>query len=68
MLYTIEEYDILIYFPKDIHKVYFHQRTKNIIKELAKLLGINQMNKYREKNYGGLRWKRQEELLIAKKV
>jgi len=67
MVYTIEEYDILIYFPEDVHKEYFHQRTKNILEELAKILWINQMNKYREKNYGGLRWKRLEELLIAKK-
>jgi hypothetical protein len=38
MVYTIEEYDILIYFPEDVHKEYFHQRTKNILEELAKIL------------------------------
>jgi len=37
--------------------------------ELAKLLGIPQLIPYREKdNSGGLRWKRLEELLIAKKA
>ena len=68
MVPTIEEYGVLTEFPEDIHKVYFHQKMENTIEELAKLLGIHQMSLYREKNNsGGLRWKRLEELLIAKK-
>jgi hypothetical protein len=68
MVPTIEEYGVLTEFPEDIHKVYFHQKIEDTIEELAKLLGIQQMSLYREKNnYGGLRWKRLEELLIAKK-
>jgi hypothetical protein len=68
MVPTIEEYGVLTEFPEDIHKVYFHQKIEDTIEELAKLLGIQQMSLYREKNnYEGLRWKRLEELLIAKK-
>jgi len=68
MVPTIEEYGVLTEFLEDIHKVYFHQKIEDTIEELAKLLGIQQMSLYREKNnYGGLRWKRLEELLIAKK-
>jgi hypothetical protein len=67
MVPTIEEYGVLTEFPEDIHKVYFHQKIENTVEELAKLLGIHQMSLYREKNNsGGLRWKRLEELLIAK--
>jgi hypothetical protein len=68
MVPTLEEYGVLTEFPEDIHKVYFHQRIEDTVEELAKLLGIQQMSLYREKNdSGGLRWKRLEELLIAKK-
>jgi len=68
MVPTIEEYGVLTEFPEDIQKVYFHQKIEDTIEELAKLLGIQQMSLYREKNnYRGLRWKRLEELLIAKK-
>jgi len=68
MVPTIEEYSVLTEFPKDTHKVYFCHKGENVIEELTKLLGIHQMNLYREKNNsGGLRWKQLEELLIAKK-
>ena len=66
---TIEEYSVLTEFPEDAYKVYFRQRIDDTMDELAKLLGIPQLIPYREKdNSGGLRWKRLEELLIAKKV
>jgi len=68
MVYTIEEYDILIYFSEDVHKVYFHQRTKNILEELAKLLGINQMNKYREKKLWRLKMETTRGVANCKKV
>jgi len=68
MVPTIEEYSVLTEFPEDTHKVYFCHKGENTIEELTKLLGIHQMSLYREKNNsGGLRWKRLEELLIAKK-
>ena len=68
MVPTIEEYGVLTEFPEDIHKVHFCHKGENAIEELTKLLGIHQMSLYREKNNsGGLRWKRLEELLIAKK-
>jgi hypothetical protein len=68
MVPTIEEYSVLTEFPEDTHKVYFCHKGENTIEELTKLLGIHQMSLYREKNnFGGLRWKRLEELLIAKK-
>jgi hypothetical protein len=66
---TIEEYSVLTEFPEDAYKVYFRQRIDDTMDELAKLLGIPQLIPYREKdNSGGLRWKRLEELLIAKKT
>jgi hypothetical protein len=66
---TIEEYSVLTEFPENTHKVYFCQRINDTIDEFAKLLGIPQLIPYREKdNSGGLRWKRLEELLIAKKA
>jgi hypothetical protein len=49
MVPTIEEYGVLIEFPEDIHKVYFHQKIEDTIEELAKLLGIQQISLYREK-------------------
>jgi hypothetical protein len=67
MVPIIEEYSVLIEFPKDIHKVSFHQKIENTIEELVKLLRIHQISLYKKINYGGLRWKRLEELLIAKK-
>jgi hypothetical protein len=67
MVPTIEEYSVLIEFSKDIHKVSFHRKIENTIEELVKLLRIHQISLYKKNNYGGLRWKRLEELLIAKK-
>ena len=67
MVPIIEEYSVLIEFPKDIHKVSFHRKIENTIEELVKLLRIHQISLDKKNNYGGLRWKRLEELLIAKK-
>jgi hypothetical protein len=49
MVPIIEEYSVLIEFPKDTHKVYFCHKGENVIEELTKLLGIHQMNLYRER-------------------
>jgi glutaminase len=54
MVPTIKQYGVLKIFPEDVHKVYFHQRIENTIKELAKLLRIHQMNPYREKQIMGV--------------
>jgi len=50
MVLTIKKYDVLTYFPEDVHKLYFNQRIENTMEKFAKLLGIHQMNQYREKN------------------
>jgi hypothetical protein len=68
MVPTIKKYSVLTYFPEDVYKLYFHRRLKNTMEKFAKLLGIYQMNQYREKNNSrGLRWKWLEELLVVKK-
>ena len=65
---TIKKYSVLTEFLEDAYKVYFRQRIDDTMDELAKLLRIPQLIPYKEKdNSGGLRWKRLEELLIAKK-
>ena len=53
MVPTIEEYGVLTEFPEDMHRVYFYQKIEDTIEELAKLLGIQQMSLYREKNNSG---------------
>jgi hypothetical protein len=54
---TIEEYGMLMEFPKKLHKVYFPLKSDKVIPELAKLLRIPHLGKYLENNASGLKWK-----------
>jgi len=64
---TIEEYGMLMEFPKHLHKVYFPLRNDKVIPELSKLLKIPHMGRFLEKNASGLKWKLLEAELERKK-
>ena len=54
---TVEEYGMLMEFPKHLHKVYFPLRSDKVIPELSKLLKIPYLSRFLEKNASGLKWK-----------
>jgi len=54
---TIEEYGMLMEFPKHLHQVYFPLRNDKVIPELSKLLKIPHLSRFLEKNGSGLKWK-----------
>ena len=64
---TIEEYGMLMEFPKHLHRVYFPLRNDKVIPELSKLLKIPHLSRFLEKNGSGLRWKFLEVELERKK-
>ena len=64
---TIEEYGMLMEFPKHLHQVYFPLRNDKVIPELSKLLKIPYMSRFLEKNGSGLKWKFLEAELEKKK-
>ena len=64
---TIEEYGMLMEFPKHLHQVYFPLRNDKVIPELSKLLKIPHLSRFLEKNGSGLKWKFLEAELEKKK-
>jgi len=64
---TIEEYGMLMEFPKHLHQVYFPLRNDKVIPELSKLLKIPHLSRFLEKNGSGLKWKFLEAELERKK-
>jgi hypothetical protein len=64
---TIEEYGMLMEFPKHLHQVYFPLRNDKVIPELSKLLKIPHLSRFLEKNGSGLKWKFLEVELEKKK-
>ena len=42
---ALEEYSLLTEFPRDLYKVYFHQRRDNVITDLVKLIKIPDLYK-----------------------
>eukprot|EP00258_Populus_trichocarpa_P033489 XP_024449508.1 uncharacterized protein LOC112326280 [Populus trichocarpa] len=64
---TVEEYGMLMEFPKHLHKVYFPLRSDKVIPELSKLLKIPYLSRFLEKNASGLKWKFLEIELERKK-
>jgi len=65
---TVEEYGMLMEFPKHLHKVYFPLRSDKVIPELSKLLKIPHLSRFLEKNASGLKWKFLEVELERKKL
>ena len=65
---TIEEYGMLMEFPKNLHKVYFPLKSDKVIPELAKLLRIPHLDRYLEKNASELKWKLLKAELQRKKA
>ena len=64
---TIEEYGMLMEFPKHLHRVYFPLRNDKVIPELSKILKIPHLSRFLEKNGSGLKWKFLEVELEKKK-
>jgi hypothetical protein len=65
---NVEEYGMLMEFPKHLHKVYFPLRNDQVILELSKLLKIPHLSRCLEKNASGLKWKFMEVELERKKA
>jgi len=63
---TLEEYAQILSFPYDPYKVYFRQRVENTAVAVAKLLHLDQVDRYRISN-GGFKWKMIENKLKTDK-
>jgi hypothetical protein len=63
---TLEEYAQILSFPYDPYKAYFRQRVENTAVAVAKLLHLDQVDRYRISN-GGFKWKMIENKLKTDK-
>ena len=53
---TLEEYAQILSFPNDPYKVYFRQKIESTATSVARLLHLDQVDRYRTSN-GGFKWK-----------
>jgi len=63
---TLEEYAQILSFPNDPYKVYFRQRIESTAAVVAKLLHLEQVDRYMTSN-GGFKWKMIESKLKTDK-
>ena len=59
---TLEEYGLLTEFPRNLYKVYFHQRHNKVLTKLVELIRVSSLHKILEKSVTDLKWKMIEEV------
>jgi hypothetical protein len=62
MCSPLVEYGLLTRFPRNLFKVYFHQRHDKVLSELAKLMNVPDLYKILDKSVSGLKWKMIEDV------
>lgn len=67
MCATLEEYGLLTEFPRNLCKVYFHQRRDEVLTELTKLIKVTYLYTILEKSANDLRWKMIKEVFKRRK-
>jgi hypothetical protein len=59
---TLKEYGLLTEFPRNLYKVYFHQRHDKMLIELVELIKVPYFHKILKKSVTSLKWKMIEEV------
>jgi hypothetical protein len=64
---TLKEYGLLTEFPRNLYKVYFHQRHDKMLIELVELIKVPYFHKILKKSVTSLKWKMIKEVFERRK-